>query len=439
MSILFSSGAMGVATDPELLEYFRIDGGVAGHEAFRLLVERHGPMVLGVCRGLIDDPGEAEDAFQATFLVLVRKGRSIRVRDSVGPWLHGVASRVARRARRRLIRRRRSQVSLVVDVTDPLAGEISGRAAGDEAAIHEEIAALPERLRAPVILCALEGLTYEAAARRIGVAEPTLRGRLYRARRRLEARLRGRGILATIVPAAPEPFRLLLPAPTAALVATTVQHAGWWLSVDGLIARESAIPPAIDAMARDALRSMLVGSPRALGIVAIVAAGLLGTIVLAQQGEPGGQAAQAGAHQQGGRAQAAQAGPPKSGGASQRGGMPAPEAIATLLTARLDVARKGFATEFEVLELAKRPQIITRADTDGAYRWSIRWLEAERDLHPAGPEFIAAYEAHLKRAGIVKDRLDVLYKEELVDNRSMFEADWYILEARLGLERARTH
>ncbi len=437
LETLFNSGALGAATDPELLESFRADGGPAGQEAFRMLVERHGPMVLGVCRGLIGDPGEAEDAFQATFLVLVRKARSIRVRDSIGPWLYGVASRVARRARRRSIRRQRSQVPLAVDVADPLAGEIPGQASGEEPAIHEEIAALPERLREPVILCALEGLSYDAAARRIGVTEPTLRGRLYRARRRLEARLRGRGILWTFVPAAPEPFRLALPAPPAALVASTVQHAGWWSSVGGLIARESAIPPAVATMARDALRSMLVGSARVAGIAALVSVGVLGTIVLAQQRKPGGHAAPAVAHQQGDRAQTVPAAPLKSGASRQAGGVPAAEAMATLLRGRLDVARKGFELELDGLEVARRPHIL-RADTDGAYRWSVRWLEADRDLHPGGPELIAAHEAHLKRAGIVKQRLDVLYKEELVDDRAMLQGEWYILEARLWLERART-
>lgn len=236
------------------------------------------------------------------------------------------------------------------------------------------------------------------------------------------------------MPAAPEPFRLALPAPPAALVASTVQHAGWWTSVGGLIAGETAIPPAVAAMARDALRSMLVGSARVAGIAAFVSAAVLGTIVLAQQGKPGGQADPAIAHEQGDRAQTVPAAPLKSGGSRQPGGLPAAEAIATLLRGRLDVARKGF--ELDGLEVARRPHIL-RADTDGAYRWSVRWLEADRDLHPGGPELIAAHEAHLKRAGIVKQRLNVLYKEELVDDRAMLQGEWYILEARLWFERVR--
>ena len=115
---LFSVGVMGDLGDPELLACFQNDRGARGQEAFRILVERHGPMVLGLCRSLIPDPHEAEDAFQATFLVLVRKCRSIWIRDSLGPWLYGVAGRVARRARRKFIVRRRCQVEFVDDVAE---------------------------------------------------------------------------------------------------------------------------------------------------------------------------------------------------------------------------------------------------------------------------------------------------------------------------------
>ncbi len=154
LNTLFEAGTLGGLTDPELLACFRADRGAAGQEAFRILVQRHGPMVLGLCRSLIADPHEAEDAFQATFLVLVRKGHAIWVRDSVGPWLYGVANRVARRARRRSGQRRRSQVPLVEEVADPRASGSPADGPGAEQAIQQEIAGLPASLRAPVILCA---------------------------------------------------------------------------------------------------------------------------------------------------------------------------------------------------------------------------------------------------------------------------------------------
>jgi RNA polymerase sigma factor (sigma-70 family) len=286
METLFNAGTLGVLSDPELLECFRSDRGGAGQEAFRVLVERHGPMVLGLCRSLIPDPYEAEDAFQATFLVLVRKGHAIWVRDSVGPWLYGVASRVARRARRRSIRRQQCQVPLALDVADAKASGPSDAVPSAEKAIHDEIAGLPARLRAPVVLCALEGLSYDAAARSLGVTEPTLRGRLYRARRRLESRLREHGIVSPLAPTAVEPFRIAMPAPPPGLVQSTAQHAAWWSSVGGLVAEESVIPASVAALARDVIRSMLLGTCKVLGIVALLAAAVLGTAVWAQQGKP---------------------------------------------------------------------------------------------------------------------------------------------------------
>jgi RNA polymerase sigma factor (sigma-70 family) len=286
LDTLFNTGTLGSLTDPELLDCFRSDRGSAGQEAFRILVERHGPMVLGLCRSLVPDPHEAEDAFQATFLVLVRKGHAIWVRDSVGPWLYGVASRVARRARRRTIQRRRTQLPLVVDVADARPGASPVEGAGSEQVIQQEIANLPARLRAPVVLCALEGLSYDAAARQLGVSEPTLRGRLYRARRRLEARLHKRGVLSPLAATAGESLRLGMPVPTPALIHSTVQHAAWWLSVGLLVAGESAIPASIAALARDVIWSMLLGSCKVLGIVAMMAAAVLGTVVSAQQGKP---------------------------------------------------------------------------------------------------------------------------------------------------------
>jgi RNA polymerase sigma factor (sigma-70 family) len=286
LDTLFNAGTLGALSDPELLECFRADRGDASQEAFRILVERHGPMVLGLCRSLIRDPHEAEDAFQATFLVLVRKGRAIWVRDSVGPWLYGVASRVARRARQRSILRRRDQVRLVGDVADAETGRSPEGEMGAEPVIREEIAGLPASLRAPIVLCALEGLTYDAAARQLGVSEPTLRGRLHRGRRRLESRLRRRGILSPLAATTAGPFPWAVAAVPPALVQSTVRHAAWWSSIGGLVVGESAIPASIAGLARGVIRSMVLNTWRAAGIVAVLAVGVLGTVVWAQQGTP---------------------------------------------------------------------------------------------------------------------------------------------------------
>ncbi len=99
LQTLFDLGSIGDLTDGQLLERFTTSGGESAELAFAALVERHGPMVLRVCRSSLQDPNDAQDAFQATFLVLVRKARSLWVQDSLGPWLHRVARRVAARAR----------------------------------------------------------------------------------------------------------------------------------------------------------------------------------------------------------------------------------------------------------------------------------------------------------------------------------------------------
>ena len=283
LDTLFGTGALGVMSDAELLECFRTDCGSAGHEAFRILVQRHGPMVLGLCRSLTCDPHDAEDAFQATFLVLVRKGHSIWVRDSVGPWLYGVAGRVAARARRRSIERQRRQVRLADDVALTEGMDCGAFAQETTEALHGEITRLPASLRAPIVLCALEGLSYDAAARQLGVTEPTLRGRLHRARLRLARSLRERGIASVLPATASEVFRLEVPPLPAALVNSTVQHATWWSSLHGLLTAETAIPASIAALARGVLRSMLLCNGKVLSIAAIAVAGIFGTVVLAQQ------------------------------------------------------------------------------------------------------------------------------------------------------------
>src|SRR3954452_10253436 len=96
---LFQQGTLAGKPDGQLLTGFLTREGVEADEAFRILVERHGPMVLGVCRGILGPGEDVDDAFQATFLILIRKAASIRRRDAVGPWLHGVAVQVARKVR----------------------------------------------------------------------------------------------------------------------------------------------------------------------------------------------------------------------------------------------------------------------------------------------------------------------------------------------------
>jgi RNA polymerase sigma factor (sigma-70 family) len=187
---LFAEGVVGALSDAQLLERFLTEGDAA---AFEALLGRHGPMVLSVCRGILRDPGDAEDAFQATFLILVQKGGTIRGRDALGGWLHQVAHRVANQAngaaaRRRKLERQVGQMAFATSTNGP--------AASDDLlpALHEEIAGLPEKYRLAIVHCDLEGMTHAQAARQLHWSERTLRHRLARGRARLKRRLVQRGL-----------------------------------------------------------------------------------------------------------------------------------------------------------------------------------------------------------------------------------------------------
>ena len=197
---LFHLGTTGALTDGQLLERFTThrDGPVA-EAAFSALVDRHGSMVLSACRHLLGgDPHAADDAFQAVFLILARKARSIRVDDSLGPWLYGVTHRVAARSRAGRDRRRLRER----DGLDAASGLVSADSGPEALAgrrevrtlIHEELRRLPEKYRAPIVLCYLESQTHEEAARQLRWPVGTVRGRLARARDLLRRRLSRRGL-----------------------------------------------------------------------------------------------------------------------------------------------------------------------------------------------------------------------------------------------------
>ena len=168
--------------------------------AFALLVQRHGPMVLRVCQRVLHHTQDAEDAFQATFLVLARKAAAIGKSEAVASWLHGVAFRIAMRARRDAGRRRARERHAAVPVGDDPAEALAWRDV--QILLNAEIGRLPERYRSAFILCYLEGRTRAEAAADLGVEENTLSSRLARARERLRRRLARRGVdLAAVLAA----------------------------------------------------------------------------------------------------------------------------------------------------------------------------------------------------------------------------------------------
>jgi RNA polymerase sigma factor (sigma-70 family) len=184
-------------TDGQLLERFAAR---RDEEAFAALVRRHGGLVLSVCRRLLPQSHDAEDAFQATFLVLARKAASIRKAESVASWLYGVAYRLAREARGRLARRA-ARERAATDLRDarperPMPADPADEVCRREVrlAVDEELCRLPEKYRAPLLLCDLAGKSHAEAARELTWPAGTVKTRLARARSLLRARLTRRGV-----------------------------------------------------------------------------------------------------------------------------------------------------------------------------------------------------------------------------------------------------
>jgi RNA polymerase sigma factor (sigma-70 family) len=173
--------------------------------AFTALLARHGPMVLGVCRRVLRDSHEAEDAFQATFLVLARKVGTLRRPESLASWLYGTARHLALAARRADVRRRQREARCLEAAPPSSQGDLLDELSARELllTLDEEMVCLPETYRLPLILCYLEGHTHEEAARWLGWTAGSVKGRLERGRARLHGRLVRRGLIlsAALLPA----------------------------------------------------------------------------------------------------------------------------------------------------------------------------------------------------------------------------------------------
>jgi RNA polymerase sigma factor (sigma-70 family) len=182
----------GLPDDQLLAQFFQSQD----EAAFAVLLARHGPLVLGVCRRILGNSGDAEDAFQATFLVLVSKGRTLREPGQLASWLYGVASRTARKlkskaALRQKRERQASAMTTTSDARDMTYGEL-------QAILDEEISRLPAKYALPLVMCYLEGKTNAQAAAQLGWPEGSMSRRLSRARELLRSRLARRGLALSV-------------------------------------------------------------------------------------------------------------------------------------------------------------------------------------------------------------------------------------------------
>ena len=277
---LLGGGAVGHLSDGQLIERFLARSGAGAESAFAALVERHGPAVLRVCRSVLADAEAAQDAFQATFLVLVRKAGSVRVRDSLGPWLVAVAYRTASSARSAEARRRAVERGAAVSEARPPA-----ESRDDLAAVRAEVDRLADRYRRPILLCYFAGLTHEGAARQLGCPVGTVRSRLAWGRKQLRERLVRRGL-------APSALAVLATAPTRAGVPTTlliqIARAASRLAAGEAATATGAVSAAAVAEADGIVRAMFMTKLKGIA-AAVLALGLAaaGGVVLAEQDTPG--------------------------------------------------------------------------------------------------------------------------------------------------------
>ncbi|MGE3809345.1 MAG: sigma-70 family RNA polymerase sigma factor [Gemmataceae bacterium] len=258
-------------SDRELLAAFA----AGDHAAFQELLERHGPMVLALCRRLLSDEHAAEDAFQATFLVLARKAGSPGWHESIGCWLHEVATRTALQARSQASRRRAQELKVdPMTLSEPTA-ELAQREL--QAVVDDELRHLPHRYRAPLVLCYLEGKTNEQAARELGWPTGSMSRRLDKGRELLRARLQRRGLalssaaLATLLPAQ---------SASAALAPTLNQSTMNTIALD---AEHGRVPASISILAEGVQRAMYLNRLKTLGTVFAVIVLCLATSAAAWQ------------------------------------------------------------------------------------------------------------------------------------------------------------
>ena len=284
LRVLYKVGTIGDLTDGQLLERFATDAGPAAELAFSALVERHEAMVWRVCMAIVRDEHAAEDAFQATFLVLVRKAGSLWVSDSLGPWLHQVACRTASCMRSGLIRRRKHERRFATrNGVDPVL-YVTPRDFDRDAALHEEVNRLPEKYRAPLILCDLEGRTHQEAARCLGWPIGTVKSRQSSGRGLLRERLLRRGLGLGLASAVVESLRQTSIAATPNAASQTAVNAAMQQSARLLTAAH--VSTRVLIVTQEVIRAMFWIRVQFLATLAtsvIVVSGTAGAVVFGSQ------------------------------------------------------------------------------------------------------------------------------------------------------------
>jgi RNA polymerase sigma factor (sigma-70 family) len=253
-------------TDGQLLGYF-VE--YRDEAAFEALLRRHGPMVLGVCRRLLGNTPDAEDAFQASFLVFVRKAASIAARDALGGWLHGVAYRTALEARGKRARRRAKEKQVEEMPEPPVEPDDPWREL--QPLLDQELNRLPDKYRVPVVLCDLEGKTRKEAARILGVPEGTLSWRLAQAKKLLAKRLSRHGTALSGGALAAVPCRNPISTGVPHPLLTSTAKAGMAVAA-GQAGAAGAVSAKVLVLAEGVMKAMLLSKLKAAAWVGLLAA-----------------------------------------------------------------------------------------------------------------------------------------------------------------------
>jgi RNA polymerase sigma factor (sigma-70 family) len=412
-------------TDGQLLDSFlrRRD-----EAAFEALVRRHGPMVLGVCRRVLRHEADAEDAFQATFLVLVHKAASIRAKETVAAWLYRVAHRAVFRARA-LAARRREREKPMEETVEPAAAEPApGRDL--QLVIDQELDLLPERYRVPIVLCDLGGKTRKEVAGQLGWPEGTVSSRLARARALLARRLTRRGVVLSAGTMAavlcPKAASAGVPA---ALVLSTVKAAG--LFAAGKAAGPGVISAPVAALMAEVLKAMLLTKLK-LAAVAVLALGIvLAGAAVTTQALKAGQDVKAPAAPTApippqDRHEPVRADDPKVKPLAEP---PAKDSkVRALLEEKLALTR-------ELAEAVQQLYKSSAASREQLLQANLRVFKAELDLCETDNERIAVYEKMVAAYKEMEEQALQLQKSGQAQRPVVIEARLNRLEAQIALER----
>jgi RNA polymerase sigma factor (sigma-70 family) len=423
--------------DGQLLDRFLAE---RDSTAFAALVRRHGPMVMGVCRRILGDVQDAEDAFQATFLILARKAGALRNRELLAGWLYGVALRTARKARSRRPWDRKGGSPLA----EPAGGESAVEATMRSElrrVMDEEVHRLPTRYRLPVVLCYLEGATLAEAAQRLGCPAGTVSGRLARARDLLRGRLMRRGLAissAALATWLPKESAAAVPP---ALIASTAEAA---VAVVAGTAAAVGISPSVLTLTERTVKAMFLTKVK-IAMLWVLAAGGAGVGVWAGYPHP-------------------QKDPPKKDPdppAAVRPVNPAPAKVnndvpepAKELPMLAEADVKKLAKESKVSprmqtllterHAAARTEVRTRYEQFVAGRGTLdifvgasgRLLEAERDLYPTRKDQAAAWLRHVQRLTEVEKIVKAHFEAGKASLADHAQITFFVLSAEIGLERA---